>query len=363
MPLVPYKRNGKWWFKGRIDELPASKYYRQSTGSSASLPEQKAIQVIAEFQARQIKRYYAGAEKSLTFSEAVLLFDPDEETAKALIKLVPHIGDRLIADLSPLEIRKLGPKIAPMSSTDTWQRWVITPIRSVINNAHDLGQGPPIRIKSYSKAERLKQDKLRNKKSRVEKTPGSWPWIHAFREHSASPYRKAMALFMFETGARISQACALKPEDLDLQNARVRMPEAKGTEEQWVYISTELVVELANLRPRRPRPSPKNKRRMTLKVFGYASKDGVYKGWKADCKRAGIELIMPHAAGRHGFGTEMLVRQGLDATTVAKAGRWSDKNLMQKTYAHAENTNQRVQDALRTGRVQSESQGKPKQLK
>src|SRR5690606_22182374 len=132
------------------------------------------------------------------------------------------------------------------ASTDTWQRHVVTPVRSVINNAHDLGKCPPIRIKAFSKAERLRQDQIRGKQSRVEKVPGSWEWINAFREH-ANPYLKALALFMFETGCRITQAISLTTADLDLQNARVWMPEAKGTEAQWVTISMELVVELANL--------------------------------------------------------------------------------------------------------------------
>lgn len=292
-----------------------------------------------------------------------MLYDADQATANALLVVLPEIGDKRLSEISPTEVRNLGRKLYPNNSTDTWRRWVVTPIRSVINNAHDLGKGPAIRIKSYSKIEMLKQDKLRGKQSRQEKTPGSWPWINAFRAASKSPYRKAMALFMFETGARISQACAIEPEDLDLQNARIWMPEAKGTEAQWVTISMDLVVELANLRPRKPRQGPHAGRKMTYRVFGYANKDGVYKGWKTDCKRAGIETIMPHAAGRHGFGTEMLVRQGLDPTTVADAGRWADKTLMQRTYAHPENSTDRIQEALRTGRVQAQSLGRTKSLK
>lgn len=126
----------------------------------------------------------------------------------------------------------------------------------------------------------------------------------------------------------------------------------------------ELVVELANLRPRKPR---KGTRAITSgykveKVFGYATKDGVYKAWKTACKRAGTPEIMPHAAGRHGFATEMLVRQKLDVATVARAGRWSDRALMQKTYMHDEDTTPKIQEALRTGRVQATLQAPNKPL-
>ncbi|WP_162891725.1 site-specific integrase [Profundibacter amoris] len=68
----------------------------------------------------------------------------------------------------------------------------------------------------------------------------------------------------------------------------------------------------------------------TYKLFGYHRRDSVYKTWKRVCDKAEIDRIMPHAAGRHGFGTEMMVRQGLDAVTVAKVGRWADSQMLFK---------------------------------
>ncbi|PSJ60808.1 tyrosine-type recombinase/integrase [Pseudaminobacter soli (ex Li et al. 2025)] len=353
MPLELYERNGWWWFKGRIDRIPGGKYYRQSSGIPSAADKGEAYREIARFEEQEFKRHYIGEEQAITFSEAVLLYPAGTLEAADLLKIVPLIGDRPVAKITPQEVSNLGPKLYPNSSTDSWQRHVVTPVRAVINNAHRLGKCPPIRVTTYSKQERLDQDRARGKSSRVEKTPGSWEWILAFRA-KANPYLGAMALFMFETGARISQAAAITPADLDLQNAQVWMPEAKGTEAQWVTISMDLVIELANLKPRRPRKGPHGKTRpKEHRVFGYQAKDGVYKAWKTACKKAGIEEIMPHAAGRHGFATEMLVRHKLDAATVAKAGRWSDRALMQKTYMHDENATDKVQEALRTGRVQA----------
>ena len=355
MPLELYERSGWWWFKGRIDRIPSGQYYRQSTGIPATAPERDAQVALAEFERKEIKRDIVGEEKALTFEDAVLLYPANPMEAKDLEAIIPELKDRTVASITPQEVRNLGPILYPNGATDSWQRHVVTPIRAVINNAHDLGKCPPIRVKAYTKAERLKQDRERGKQSRVEKTPGSWEWLLAFRT-KANPYLCAMAYFMFVTGARISQATALIPDDFDLQNARVWMPEAKGTEAQWVDLPMDLVVELANLHPRRPRKGPHGKTRMKHeKMFGYASKNGCYKSWKTACKNAGIEEIMPHAAGRHGFATELLVRRKLDARTVAKAGRWADLTLMQKTYTHAEDTKKKVQGALRTGFVQASS--------
>lgn len=362
MPLTTYKRGRFWWFKGRIDRIPSNKYYRQSSGTPSTCCEAEATASVAAFEQAEIKRHYIGEENALTFSDAVLLYDAGIQSAKDLVAVLPALGEMPVAKITPQQVRNLARKIYPDNSTDSWHRHVITPVRAVINNAHDLGKCPPIRIKAFSTAERLKQDRLRGKQSRVEKVPGDWHWINAFRQH-ANPYQSALALFMFETGARISQATALEPCDLDLQNARVWMPEAKGVEAQWVSISMELVVELANLPPRRPRKGGGGAKRGIPRVFGYAGKDGVYKAWKTACRNAGIEMIMPHAAGRHGFATEMLVRQGVDAATVARGGRWSDLALMQKTYVHAEDTDNKIQAALRTGRVHATPKKQLKVLK
>jgi integrase len=73
----------------------------------------------------------------------------------------------------------------------------------------DLGHCAPIRIKGYPK-ERVAQDLKRGRKSRVKKTPGSWEWLLKFRQHAPRRHA-ALAMFMFMTGARISQAVAMHP--------------------------------------------------------------------------------------------------------------------------------------------------------
>ncbi len=88
-----------------------------------------------------------------------------------------------------------------------------------------------------------------------------------------------------------------------------------------------------------PTKRPKNRRTgkfMKPRVFGYGSSTGYNTRWKTICKRAGIQYLSAHPAGRHGFFTELVVRQGVDPVTAAKAGRWSDPNLPMRIYAHAE---------------------------
>lgn len=353
MPLEPYKRGGSWWARGKVEYngLPISGYYRCSTGASTEIG---ARQWCRSEEERQIRKYILGEDDQITFAEAVLLYPAKTAEAKYLIKVIPHFGDRACAKIAPKEVRELAKKLYPKASTDTWVRQVITPVKAVINSAHENGRCPPIRIRGFTALERVEQDKLRGKTSRVERTPGSWGWIDQFSAH-ASPYLSALAEFMFETGARIGQAVALTPADLDLKRLRVHLPASKGHPAQWVSISAEMAIRLANLPPRRP----KDRRRGTVleeRVFGYSQRNGPLKAWRTACTKAGIDYLTPHSAGRHGFYTELRVRQGLDPITAAKAGRWSNPTLPDRIYAHNETPDSEVRAAIRTTRVQRPSE-------
>lgn len=349
MPIEPYQRGAAWWARGRVEYngLPITGYYRCSTGASS---ESGAWQWCRQEEERQVRRYILGDDNQITFADAVLLYPAKPAEARYLMKILPEIGETPCAQITPRSVRALAAKIYPNASTDTWLRQVITPVKAVINNAHDEGKCPPIKIKAFSSGERVAQDKVRGKRSRPERTPGSWQWIDSFSAH-ASPYLVALVEFMFETGARVGQAVSLTPSDLDMKNLRVMLPASKGHPAQWVSISTEMAVKLANLPPRKP----KDRRRGTVlapKVFGYAGRNGPLKAWKTACEKAGIEYLPPHSAGRHGFYTELRVRQGLDPITAAKAGRWSNPSLPDQIYAHNETPDSQVRSMIRTTRVQ-----------
>lgn len=349
MPLELYERGKVWWFKGRIEGLPNSRYYRQSTQQTTKAG---ASAILIDFQKRELVRHHSGEEKSLTFAEAVDLYDANQEMARDLLLVLDELGRLPLSKISPKLVRDLGPKLYPSGSTDSWRRHVVTPVRAVINNAHALGLAALIRIDSYSKIELQRQDTRRGKQSRKEKTAGSWPWILQFRG-AATPHLGALALFMFMTGARIGQSTAIRRADLDLDNSRIWMPGAKGAAPQWVALDEQLARELSELGPRTTRLRD-GRRQVSDRLFGYRRKDSLYRKWRSICRAAGIEEIMPHAAGRHGFGTEMVVRQGIDPVTVARAGRWADTQMLIKTYAHSEDHEDRVLAAFRTGRVQAE---------
>jgi hypothetical protein len=70
-----------------------------------------------------------------------------------------------------------------------------------------------------------------------------------------------------------------------------------------------MMVELVALKAKRPK-NLKTGQVLTPRVFGYGSSTGYNNRWKTICKRAGIPYLSAHRAGRHGFYTELVVRQG-----------------------------------------------------
>jgi integrase len=332
MPLEIYKRGAVFWVRG----YPADgdQYVRQSLGTSD--------QAIAEAAAREIeaaarKRRILGPdapklEDVITFSACVLLYHPGPRDAGYLRPLVRKIGKMRVSEITPQFIRNLAKTMHPLASTDTWWRQVITPVRAVINHAHDLGKCAPIRVKAYTKAERVKQDVARGKQSRVPKTPGSWPWVLAFcaaANELGKPRYAACAYFMFRHGYRLTQSIEMtRSKDMDLSAGRVRVHASKGHEAHWVELDPEEVVMIANL------PTP--------------YRGALYRDWREICEKAEIDYLPPHSSGRHGYGTEMVVRQRIDPISASE-NLWADPSVMLKTYSHSDDGTVKVRDAFRSG--------------
>lgn len=354
MPLEAYPRGKTWWARGKVeyDGLPITGYIRESTGASTEAGAQEWIRTRTTL---ELRRYHLGEEaeeKEYTFAAAVMEYEASPDMAKHLIPIVNRLGSVPVSKITPEQVRDLARQLYPNNSTDTWRRWVITPTLAVINKANQLGRCPPIRIAGFTQRERIEQDKRRGATSRQKKTPGSWDWLLAFRS-KAGRYHSALAFFMFATGARVGQAVAMTPKHLDLAAGTATIPGAKGHDDRVVRLPPELVEELKALPAKHPKDwerKPKN-----LRVFGFASRTGPLSGWKTACKRAGIEYLPPHSSGRHGFGQEMRVRQGVDTKAIEAVGGWSaQSNLIDRTYSHAEDADAKILDALRTGLVQAE---------
>jgi integrase len=204
------------------------------------------------------------------------------------------------------------------------------PLSGVINHAAEAELCAYIRVKRFKPDKKIK-------------SPFTLEWVDKFCA-CASPHLGALALFMYATGARISEALAVRWEHVDLRQATALIPKSKIAEQRIVHVPPRLVAAIANLPKVRNRP-----------VFFYRQRGDLHNRWDATIQRAGIKRLTPHS-GRHGFATALL-RKGVDPKTGAWLGGWKNIRYFMETYAHA------IQDITLNERVFDAELTQPKPAK
>jgi integrase len=202
----------------------------------------------------------------------------------------------------------MAKELYPDCSGASLNRLAIVPAQAVINHAAKSKLCPPIKVERYKVDAKVKE-------------PATLEWIEAFRRH-ANPPLGALALFMYLTGARISEALTVSREDVDLQAKTVLIKESKVSKQRVSHLPMPLVVALANL----PKMAGRG-------VFLYDKPKALRNAWEAAIEAAGIKRLTPHSC-RHGFATGLL-RRGVDVVTVAWLGGWKSASQVLKTYGHA----------------------------
>lgn len=331
MPLEVTRRKGSpfWYVVGQLD---GARYNR----SSRSTRKEDAEALRDRLQAEAWQRRIHGKPSDLTFTQAVGLYINDGGSPRFLTKLVKHFKETPVREISGIDVRAAAKKLYPGKGAGTWNRQVITPVRAVINRCAEAGKCSPIKVRQFRKDD----DDVVKPKIEYQAVAIDRAWIDKFRAASRSPYLSALALFMFQAGWRIGEATALTPDDIDLPNRQVFLGNSKNGDAILGYITVEMMVELANLPPRRAGENGEEK------LFGFASRHSVYGVWRRTCERAGIAVVMPHQAGRHSFATEMIERHGKSIAATAKAGHWKSHRLLSETYTHPEELRGTIDDVF-----------------
>lgn len=301
--LTIYKRGDVWWIRGTA----AGRRHHRSTGTG---DRSRAEEARALLEAAEWKRRHHGPESVLTFGKAALLYLDAGKSPRFLPPLIRHFDKVLVRDINAGTIRQAAIELYPRAAPATRNRQAIAPAQAVINHAASLGHCHALRVDRF-------------KVQKVIRPYADLAWIEAFAV-AAPPRLGAMALFMFLTGARISSATKLVWRDVTLARAEAIFRRPKGQDDARAHLPAILVTSLANL------DGQKDEWR---KVFGFASRHAVYRAWGAACRKAGIEIIPPHRAGRHGFATGLL-RQNVDPVTVARLGHWASPRHVYETYGH-----------------------------
>lgn len=304
MPLKLYRRGENWHYRGTI----AGRRLRGTTGTP---DKESALRFTAELEARQRKGSLYGPEAVLTFAQAAILYLKAEKPTRFIGKVASYWKDTPVRKINGGAVRQAAIVLHPDGSGATRNRQVIVPTQAIINFAASLDLCRHLKVKRFPVVTRRKE-------------PATWEWVEAFMGE-ASPHMGALACFMFLTGARISEAIAVRWRDVDLSSARATIRQGKlGGDERRAHLPPVLVAAMANI--------PSN-REPGAKVFGYSSKDTAKPIWFAAIRRAKVKRLSFHAC-RHGFATAML-HAGVDPITVAKLGGWKDAKHVFATYGHA----------------------------
>jgi integrase len=302
MPLKIYRRPGSniWQYRGTL----AGHRQRGSTGAT---DKETAQRIASEIENKFWKRGLDGKEKGLTWPKAVALYISAGKSSRFLTSLTRYWGDAKIADINAGSIRQAGIDIYPTAKNSTRNRQVIVPTLAVINHCAELQLCPPLRMKRFKVETKIKK-------------PVTLEWINAFRANADRPDVAALALFMFATGARISEALAVRWQDIDLGKRTVLIRQTKQGTERIGHLPSELFVAFANLpRDREPFAIPYTTAR---------------DAWDRTTKAAGIEPLTFHSC-RHGFATS-LHDKGVGVKTIAKVGGWKSAQHLFNTYLHAD---------------------------
>lgn len=305
-----YQRGEVWWIDGTV----SGKRIRESTRET---DREKADAVASRREVEERKRAEFGDEAVLTFGAATGLYLDAGKSKRYLAPIFTKWEHRLVREIKPGHVHDLARELYPNAGPATRNRQVISPVQAIINHSAKRGLCSPIRVERFFVP-------------KPERKVASEDWLAAFVAH-AKPQLGALAQFMAMTGARISEAVRLDWRDVNLTEATAYLRETKNGDPRTAELPPPLLVTLANL------PGKKTEG----KVFGYAGRHSVQTPWSTAEKRAGIEHIPPHHAGRRLFATTM-IRAGVDPVTVAKAGGWKSVRMVVDVYAQPADTREAV---------------------
>lgn len=304
-----YKRKGSknWHYDFTVDGIR----YR---GSTKTTELRLAEDIAAKEDARVRRAAVHGEEAVITFTDAVGMYLDEGKDGRFLAPLLRKFGKRLLSSISGPEVRKVAREIYPDAANSTLNRQVVTPMRAVINHAADAKKAQPITIKRFPE-------------QRAMRPAGDKQWLEVFCKTAKKldmPETAAIARFMFETATRVSEACRLTWDETDLQLGVAFLAKTK-TVPRKVFLTRAMVIELANIRSLYPHL-----------VFGAANRSTVQKRFDKVIKAAGLSRLTSHEIGRHGFATEMIVRNGVDIATTADHGGWKSRRLLMESYVEGD---------------------------
>lgn len=334
MPLKLTRRTGSphWQITGSLRGVRV----RESTGTSR---REHAEALRSQRETEILDRDVYGERATATFAEAVNLYLDLGGDRRYLAPLVLRWGTRQLAAITPLEIGRAGREIYAGAAASTLNRQLYTPLIAVLNTAAEAGLCP---------APKLRRPKV--KRVLVEAATDAWIWTVLDAQPKQGPWRpgsrsetrflaararlRALVLLMTTTGARVSEAVALRRRDVDFERARALLRTTKNGEPREIGLEPLVIEALRALPDHGPDAA----------ILGYASRYTARQSLERAADAAGVARHSAHQAGRHAFAARMLA-DGATLATLQEAGGWADIGIVARSYGHLERS--AVREAVR----------------
>ena len=319
MPLKLVRRGKVYYVSGTID---GSRYFESTRTGSKQHAEAYRLR-----REREINdRVYLGEGRTTLFAEAAAIYLEKGGEGRFLDPILVRFGASRLADITPAQVSQFARDRYSHLRPATVKRTLYTPLNAVMRAAHKAQLAPLYRF-----------DPPKVKREPVDYADDRW--LEQF--FAAAPFRiAALVLFITLTGARVSEACRLAPDDIDLARGEAILRVTKTGQARRVPLAPVLVqaleralVELVKEMDGGPR------------VFGYAARWSVNQAIERVCRRAGLRVLSSHKVGRHAFAARLLA-QGQSLKLVRDAGGWATIQVVSESYGHLEQ--QAIDEAVRS---------------
>lgn len=246
--------------------------------------------------------------------EARFLGTYDDETG-TWSGIAGKIGGLPLSAIDQAQIDRLALDLYPRGTAQTRNRNLYTPISAVLKHA-----GVKIEIE--------------RPKGWAGKKKTAWLWperafaIFAAADHVDAEFGIFLRTLCY-TGVRLTEACSLKIDDVNLSEAFAYLPDSKNEEPRAIFLPPALVSALGN--------HPRGLDRHGQTVFRFRKNGRIYLLLARVLARAGVELP-PRTAFHvfcHTYATWLRRYAGLDTDGLVETGRWKDRKSAAR-YTHVE---------------------------
>ncbi|HZP75396.1 MAG TPA: site-specific integrase [Pseudolabrys sp.] len=308
LKLIRRHEGRNWYIRGTIRGVTVD----ESTGVA---DRSVAETIRAKREWAIIQESIHGRKETATFLEASVGYMEAGGERRFLKPLVDHFGTTALAQIDQAAIERAARTLYAGALPATINRQVFTPVSAVLKHAAKRG------LCELRPIERPKQPKGRIRCL----TPAEADRLVG----KCSEHLRPLVVFLFYTGARLSEALYLDWRQIDWALREVRFLETKNGDDRGVPLHPRVFAEIEAL----PHRSGAVFRRPDGEPYARKRNGGgqIKTAFNGACRRAGIKDFSPHDCRHTWASWHYAANRNLPA--LMELGGWSSEKMVLR-YAH-----------------------------